>query len=278
MSSEPQEVEVALLVAADDAPDVADSIARATSLAGYELAAREDQRLHDVHYDTAAHALQAQGFALRTRLRNGSQLITLKGAARRDGRGGVTRLEIEVPWSAEGFKTVAGELARAQIKLARPEAFDGVPPGDFLRAAGLIRIQDRQTTRRVRDVQDPERHIRLAELAIDTVSYRFGSTAVDLCEVEIEAKHHDGVGGRNPSSVARGHAEDMNPSAGVLHACAGALQTDFGAMLRPWPYGKLATGAAIERLLRTGELTPLLVNAQLVGARASLLLEDRLRT
>ena len=97
MSSEPQEVEVALLIAADDAPAVASNIARATHLAGYELAAREDQRLHDVHYDTADHALQAQGFALRTRLRNGSQLITLKGAARNDGRGGVTRMEIEVP-------------------------------------------------------------------------------------------------------------------------------------------------------------------------------------
>jgi hypothetical protein len=166
-------------------------------------------------------------------------------------------MEIEVPWSAEGFKTVADELARAQIKVAQPAAFDGVSPAEVLRACGLIPIQDRQTHRRVRDVLDPARHIRLAELAIDAVDYRFGSREVNLYEVEIEAKQLD--------------------SAGVLHACAGALQSEFGAMLRPWPFGKLATGAAIERLLRTGELTPLLVNGQLVGARASLLLEDRLR-
>ena len=278
MSSEPQEVEVALLIAADDAPDVADSIARATSLAGYELAAREDQRIHDVLYDTADHALQKQGFALRTRLRSGSQLITLKGAARRDERGGVTRMEIEVPWTAAGFKTVADELARAQINVAQPKAFDGSSPADVLRVCGLISIQGRQTHRRVRDVLDPERHTCVAELAIDAVDYRIGSAQVSLCEVEIEAKQHDSAGERNSSSDARGRAEDLNPSAGVLHACSLALQTEFGAMLRPWPYGKLATGAAIERLLRTGELTPFLVNVQLVGAQASLLLEDRLRT
>jgi hypothetical protein len=167
-------------------------------------------------------------------------------------------MEIEVPWSAEGFREVADDLARAHINLAQPEAFDDASPAGVMRAAGLVPIQDRQTNRRVRDVLTLEEKDRMAELAIDAVRYRFESSAVEMYEVEIEAKQRD--------------------SADVLHACSLALQSEFGAMLRPWPYGKLSTGAAIERLLRSGELTPLLVNSQLVGARASLLLEDRLRS
>jgi inorganic triphosphatase YgiF len=258
MSPESQEVEAALLIAADDAPEIARRIARLTELAGHALVARADQKLHDVFYDRAEHALQSKGLALRTRLQNNSQLITLKGQARVGEGGAVSRMEIEEAWSAQGFTKTVDELARQQISIdRRVDAFDSHSPAEVMRASGFVSIQNRRTHRRVRDVMRQASDVRLAELAIDAVDFQFGDARVSLFEVEIEAKHRDGHG--------------------AIQACAAALQTDFGVVLRPWPYGKLATGAAIERLLRTGELTPLLVNAQLVGARASLLLEDRLR-
>ena len=167
------------------------------------------------------------------------------------------RLEIELPWSAEALRTVTAELARAHIRITPPETFDDGSPSDILRAAGLLPIQDRHTHRQIRDVLEPHLKERLAELAIDAVEYRFETSSVQMYQIEIEAKH--------PNSAA------------VLHSCSLALQSDFGAMLRPWPYGKLATGTAVERLLRTNELSPLLVSDHLIGAQAALLLEDRLR-
>ena len=257
MSPNPQEHEVALLIAADDAPQVAAAIARATHLAGYNLVSAEDEQLHDVMFDTAEHALRAQGFAFRTRTRNGSRLITLKGAPRADEHGGVSRLEIELPWSADSLRRVAAELARAHIKLSLPDALGDARPADTLRAAGLLPIQDRRTRRQVREIWEPRLNARMAELAVDQVAYQFEAGVVQLVEVEIEAKHAD--------------------ADAVLHACMLALQADFGAMLRAWPYGKLATGALIERLLQSGELAPLLLDGERIGAQASLLLEDRLR-
>ena len=58
MSNDSQEYEVALLIAADNAPEVGTCIARATHLANYTLTPRDDERLHDIMLDTAEHALQ----------------------------------------------------------------------------------------------------------------------------------------------------------------------------------------------------------------------------
>jgi inorganic triphosphatase YgiF len=258
MMEESHEVEVALLIASDDAPEIAAHIARLTHLAGHALAARADERLHDVHYDTAGHALRAKGLALRTRLRNGNQFITFKGPARARDGGAVSRMEIEEAWTEQAFRKAVDELGRQQIRIDNTRtSFAAMPPAAVMRAGGLIAIQERQTHRQIRDIIASEGGVRLAELAIDEVEYQFADARVSLFEIEIEAKHSDGPA--------------------VLKACAESLQNDSGAMLRSWAYGKLATGTEIERLLRSGELTPVLVNGMLVGARASLLLEDRLR-
>jgi hypothetical protein len=57
-------------------------------------------------------------------------------------------------------------------------------------------------------------------------------------EVEIECKAEDG--------------------AGAAAALSADLRARFGEALRPWPYGKLATGRAIELMLRQGTQPPVL--------------------
>jgi hypothetical protein len=78
----------------------------------------------------------------------------------------------------------------------------------------------------------------VAELTVDDVAYRLPGGTARLLEVEVEAK---GPGG-------------LETVQALLAALAEALPED----LRPWPYGKLATGRAVERLLAEGRLEGLL--------------------
>jgi hypothetical protein len=78
----------------------------------------------------------------------------------------------------------------------------------------------------------------VAELTVDDVAYRLPAGTARLLEVEVEAK---GPGG-------------LETVQALLAALAEALPED----LRPWPYGKLATGRAVERLLASGRLEGLL--------------------
>jgi hypothetical protein len=78
----------------------------------------------------------------------------------------------------------------------------------------------------------------VAELTVDDVAYQLPAGAARLIEVEVEAK---GEGG-------------LDTVQALLGAVAAALPDD----LRPWPYGKLATGIAVERLLAAGQLEGLL--------------------
>ena len=78
----------------------------------------------------------------------------------------------------------------------------------------------------------------LAELSLDDVAYQLPAGTARLLEVEVEAK---GAGGLE-----------------TVQALLGALAEAFPADLRPWPYGKLTTGRAVERLLDDGRLEGLL--------------------
>jgi hypothetical protein len=69
----------------------------------------------------------------------------------------------------------------------------------------------------------------VAELAVDAVVFDLGGRPVEHHEIEIEAK-----------------AEDAEAAVATL---AGSLERRFRPALRPWPLGKLATGAAIARLI-----------------------------
>jgi hypothetical protein len=115
----------------------------------------------------------------------------------------------------------------------------GEPLAD-LAALGLHPTQTRETTRTPRDVveRDDPGAGPVAELTLDDVAYQLPAGRARLLEVEVEAK---GPGGME-----------------TVQSVLGALAERFPDDLRPWPYGKLATGRAVEQLLAEGRLEGLL--------------------
>ena len=95
---------------------------------------------------------------------------------------------------------------------------------------------------------------RVAELTLDDVGYQLPAGTARLLEVEVEAK---GPGG-------------LETVQALLEALAEAFPSD----LKPWPFGKLATGRAVERLLAEGRLEGLLDDRQRIRPAAHDLLAE----
>jgi inorganic triphosphatase YgiF len=224
------EREAKLIVTAERPETVADAIARLPRLAGRALRDGGTAAIRDVYLDTPAGALRARRDSLRVRVQNGRPFLTLKGPARSVGSGVTERDELETPWSAEAYTRCLDILAARGIALRR--AAPGADPVASLLAAGLSRVQERETHRRLRHA-DGGAGGSVAELAVDEVTYRLVAGTVRHHEVEIEAKAPEG--------------------AEYLPIAAAELRASFPSALAPWPHGKLATGLAIEHLLATPE-------------------------
>jgi inorganic triphosphatase YgiF len=234
-----REAEAAMVIATDTAGAVANRIARLTVIAGHHLVPRGTRRIHDVYFDAPDGALQAQRVALRIREIDGATWVTLKGPSHSTDWGGKERLEIELPWSQDALKRIVAELAgRRFAPPAGNQRFDSSRPVQTMLTLGLHAIQDRQVHRRVRDVVTERPPLVLAELAIDSVTYQFDDRKIHHHEVEIETKSR--AGSRAGRAVVEG------------------LLSTYGPALRVWPFGKLATGKTIERLLREDILEGLL--------------------
>src|SRR5207245_1985142 len=112
-------------------------------------------------------------------------------------------------------------------------------PIELLKSKGLVPIQHRETQRQVRDVtSSPEGSPVLAELDIDSVLYDFDDQKIRLFEVEVESKSEKGQN--------------------VVKSVTRSLKGEYGHILRSWRHGKLATGTGIAKLLKSGELKPLI--------------------
>ena len=235
------EREAKLVVTGERPEVVADEIAGLVHLAGRGLQDVGTLEIRDVYLDTPTGALRARGDSLRLRVQDGRPLLTLKGPGRDVGSGVSERNEVETPWSADAYVRCLDALSVRGVSLRR------VTPGDdpvaSLLASGLSRVQERETNRRRRDVDGAG--TRVAELAIDEVTYRIAGGPVRHHEVEIEAKAPEGN-----QYLARAVEE---------------LRARFGPALTPWRHGKLAIGLGIERLLASaagpalvagGHLTP----------------------
>ena len=240
MSQGPREVEGVLVVSGDDPEGVARRLAALEAVDRFDLVARAPQRLRDASLDTAGGALGAARVTLRLREQDGLPLLTLKADVVRAGLA-AERLELEAPWSAGALGTVLEELWRREIDVPAPPetAGEGEPLAD-LAGLGLRPTQIRETTRTPRDVveHDDPGAGPVAELTLDDVAYQLPGGRARLLEVEVEAK---GPGGLE-----------------TVQTLLGALAERFPDDLRPWPYGKLATGRAVERLLAEGRLEGLL--------------------
>jgi inorganic triphosphatase YgiF len=240
MSEGPHEVEGVLLVRADDQEATARTVAGLEAVGRFRLRHRPAQRIRDIYLDTGDGALGTARVAFRVRELDGSPLLTLKADAVRTGLT-AQRLELEAPWSAAALAMVLEELRRRGIELPEPPegAGAGEPLAD-LAGLGLRPTQTRETTRTPRDVLDGDDQAAgpVAELTVDDVGYQLPTGSARLLEVEVEAK---GQGGLE-----------------TVQVLLAALAEGFPEALRPWPYGKLATGRAVEQLLAAGRLEGLL--------------------
>jgi inorganic triphosphatase YgiF len=258
MSEGPHEVEGVLLVRADDQEAAARKVADLEAVGRFRLRHRPAQRIRDTYLDTGDGTLGTARVAFRVRELDGSPLLTLKADAVRSGLT-AQRLELEAPWSAAALGMVLEELRRRGIELPEPPegAGAGEPLAD-LAGLGLRPTQSRETTRTPRDVfeGDDRAAVPVAELTVDDVGYQLPAGTARLLEVEVEAK-------------GRGGAAIVND---LLETLAAALPDD----LVPWPYGKLATGRAVERLLADGRLEGLLDAAGRIRPAAHELLEELL--
>ena len=218
------EREAKLVITAERPEAIADAIAALTSLAGQALAPAGTVVQRDIYFDTPAGALRARRQSLRLRVTDRGTKLTLKGEARDVDSGVTERDELERDWSAAAFEEARVALARQGIALAATPATG--EPTSVLAAAGLGRVQERETRRRLRHAGAGAP---LAELAIDEVTFRLAVGPVRHHEVEIEARADAG--------------------AEYLPRAVDALRARFGGAVVSSRHSKLAIGAAMERLL-----------------------------
>ncbi len=255
-----REVEAAFVITAPDALMLAGDVAALTAVPGYALIAGPAQGIRDIHVDTADRALAARLVAVRVRTIDGVDWLTLKGPPRPTAWGAQERVEFEEPWSPDALLDVVGLLRQADVRLrAEPPTRPGpTTPESVLGTLGLVPIQRRETYRRPRRVVplgDP-RGAAPAEMDVDVVTYWFHRRDVRLCAVEVEVRCPDG------------HAA----SAAVTRY----LLERYEPLIRPWPYGKLATGMVIEDLLARGALDQVLADDRMLRASGFDLIEARL--
>jgi inorganic triphosphatase YgiF len=230
-----REIEAALIVYAEAPQAIGHRLADLQALAEFGLLARATQAIEDIYFDTTDRALQARLIALRVRRVDGTVLVTMKADSHLTAAG-EDRLETEFPWSSAALRRVVSQLRSRGVGISgSPAEPDSADPAAAMASLGLEQVQTRVTTRTPRDVVARGKQSGpLAELAIDAVTYRFGAGRVRLLEVEVEAK-----GGGDASTVER---------------ITTRLRDEFPSRLRPWPYGKLPTGQAIQELLADGQL------------------------
>lgn len=118
-----------------------------------------------------------------------------------------------MPHTAASVRRVLAALRKVGVSRC-PQAIPGSSGLRLGPSLGLVEVQERITRRAIRDVyhRTRTRKRRVAELAVDRVTYRVGGHPLELHEVEIEAKAEGGT-----ADVAR---------------IVDALRCRFGAALR----------------------------------------------
>lgn len=230
-----REVELSLLIAADDPERTFQKLGRIREIGPYRLRPTGAERILDRYFDTPSGDLSKRGVALRLRTVNGKTFIGLKGPQRSRSTQTEDRFEHERPFSRNAVKEVA-----KQVDLRHRDgsvAATGASPDIALEdALGVCLVQTRKTDRLTREIRD-SREVHgpvLAELALDRVRFHINGQVMHY-EIEAEAKRT----GRGTSAAREVPRE---------------LLSRYPNELEGWPHGKLATGKAIEELLRTSSL------------------------
>lgn len=240
-SQAPKEIEATLAVVSDDPYEVVDALIALSELPAHILVPTDTLLLNDIYFDTEDGRLKEEKIALRLRRDGLETFFTLKGPATagRD-KSVVSCLEIERPWSEDAPAILREILAENGVRLAvSASAPFPEEPSEAMATLGLIVIQDRENLRRVRAVVEKghDGAAPLAEMVIDTVTYRIGAYCFVHHEVEVEA-------------LACGSAASVD----AVKAVASALKARFEGSLRRWNYGKLMTGAVLQKMQAEGKL------------------------
>ena len=229
------EVETTLLIDSSRPDDVMKNLAALDTIGPYKIVSKGSCIIHDRYFDTRERAFMKRGFALRLRQTGSSCLLCLKGCERINEWGGIERLEIEATWSDKTLESIICALDETSINIEY-NAFDNDNPVQTLGSHGLRIIQDRQTDRVTRNIRGPKGTSQrlCAEMALDTVCYRFAGRCFKHFEVEIEAKTRKG----------EHHIETITT----------LLKAGYPRDLKRWDHNKLITGYALEALLDRGEI------------------------
>ena len=223
--------------------DIARDIAGISSIRGYELKPNARLRITDTYYDTRSGLLGRKKIGLRTRRSGGQLLLSMKSNPHRMTGMGLRRNEFETLWSYESLAKILKDLGIRGLPAKKPVS-STLTPSRVMSKMGLEIVQERHTTRDVRDILQRKKSgtRRIAELDIDRVTF-LGKPRVSIFEVEIEAKTAGSV-----KSVQQIAAE---------------LESSYSGFLRVWLHGKLVTGLAIKRLWTAGKLQKYLQNGKL---------------
>lgn len=224
------EIEAKLIITAQDPAAIRQQIARKSTILNYRLLKRGRIHLRDIYLDTPDFKLKKQRLALRLRKFNNQYYLTLKGKSKLTSWGGVERLEIELPWSGKSYRKIIEVLKKNGIEIDNsPKNPPTVSPLDILKNPAFTIIQDRETRRLIRKVVSPRRQREeLAELALDTVTFHLADHTVLQAEIELEAKHLNGLD--------------------TIQQLSEYFLQQYPNDLRKWTISKLSTGKLIEQL------------------------------
>jgi inorganic triphosphatase YgiF len=222
------EREFTLLICSGRPEELAEEIASISAVAQYSLGPGELLMFQDLYFDSPGKELAHRGYVLRIRTSRQTHKIALKGPELVTGTGWMDRPEFEAFWSPEAWRFVATELESRGVHLDRPQ-WDSSDPSASLESAGLEVVQLRETKRFLRDIFLGQDDNRIAELAVDCVTYRFGEIGILHSELEVE--------GTESSPLE------------AVNDFVRQLMVRFEGKLRPWKYSKFVTGMVIQELL-----------------------------
>lgn len=225
----PTEYEATLVICSKHPLVVVKELAQIEAIGGLRLDTGKSQAIHDVYFDTPAGELSGGHIALRIRRIDREWRIALKGPSFSSGCSVAARSELDLAWSQRALESIGEELATHDLPVDWAE-YSADDPLATLAGSGFETVQDRAVDRIVRHVIPEGTRVRACDMLIDSVTYRFAGSQIGHHEVEVEAQDIDNIG----------TAERL-----VTH-----LMDRFGGTLRLWNYGKLATGRAVEELLK----------------------------
>jgi hypothetical protein len=187
-----KEIEATLVVVHDEPQRILEKVSALRSLGPYRFSPGVVLTLEDTYYDTPSRLLSSRGIAVRIRHVGELHLFCIKHDEHVDVAGTASRDEMETPWSRQCMDHLLPVLHKLQGGICEvpPESCS---PGECLACLGLTALQERETTRILKDASLPGGPCSgpVAELALDRVSYAIGSCRILHYEIEVEARTAD---------------------------------------------------------------------------------------